>query len=252
MSDFEVFARYYDLDYGDSLEDLPMYLGFAERTGSPILEMACGTGRLAIPLAEAGYSVTGLDSSKAMLAIARSRLSGQIKRRVKTFEANMLDFDLNQKFNLITIPVGGLMLAPALDQQALVLRRAYEHLAGDGLLVVDLVNPDVEEMATSDRQFIYAWTKVDDRGAKVSKFVVQTPDFANQTQDVTFFYDETSANGEMKRTMAAFTQRYLFRFEMELLLEKCGFKLENLFGSYDLDDFESGSEKMIFVARRAQ
>ena len=252
MRDFDAFARYYDLDYGDFLDDLPMYLGFAERTGSPILELACGTGRLLVPIAEAGHSIVGIDSAKAMLAAVESKLSGQIKRRVKVFEANMVNFDLGRKFQSVIIPAGGLMLAPSLDEQAEVLRRAHEHLAEDGLLVVDLFNPDMEEMARSDKQLIHAWTRLDERGVKVSKFVSQTPDFANQLQHIAFFYDETGAHGETKRTIAPFTQRYLFRFEMELLLEKCGFKLENLFGSYDLDDCESDSENMIFVARRAQ
>lgn len=248
--DFDIFARYYDLDYGDFLDDLPMYLGFAERTGSPVLELACGTGRLLIPLAEAGYSVVGIDSSRAMLARVESKFSGRARRRLKVVQADMVDFKLDGKFNLAIIPVGGLMLVPTLGDQAGVLKRVYEHMAENGVLVVDLLNPDLEEMAKNDRQLIYAWTKMDESGARVSKFVAQSPDFANQLQHVTFFYDEVDARGETRRTVAPFTQRYLFRFETELLLDKCGFKLESLFGSYELDDFASDSEKMIFVARR--
>ncbi|MBI2864693.1 MAG: class I SAM-dependent methyltransferase [Chloroflexi bacterium] len=251
MADFDVFARYYDLDYGDFLDDLPLYLGFAERMGSPILELACGTGRLLLTLAEAGYSMTGIDSSAAMLAAVNGKLAGPVKRRVKVFRYDMADFALGRQFKMVTIPVGGLMLAPHLEEQAAVLRRAREHLADEGLLVVDIFNPDVEEMARSAGQLIHAWTKPAENGATVSKFVSQTPDFADQLQHITFFYDETQPGGETRRTVASFTQRYLFRFEAELLLEKCGFQLENVFGSYDLDDFESDSENMIFVARRS-
>ena len=251
MGEFDTFARVYDLDYGDFLDDLPMYLGFAERTGSPILELGCGTGRLLLPMAQAGYSVTGVDSSPTMLAVAESKLDSRTRRRVRLIQSDMVDVDLGRKFKLVTVPVNGLMLVPTLDDQARVLQQAQVHLEDAGLLVIDLFNPDPGEMADSDKQLIHAWTKLDDGGSIVSKFVSQTADFANQLQTVTFFYDETNLKGETKRTVAPFSQRYLFRFEMELLLEKCGFIMENLFGSYDLDDFRSDSEKMIFVARRA-
>jgi hypothetical protein len=54
----------------------------------------------------------------------------------------------------------------------------------------------------------------------------------------------------LKRTVAAISQRYLYRYEMELLLEKSGFVVENIYGAYDLDDYGPESMKMIFVARR--
>ncbi|NTU82301.1 MAG: class I SAM-dependent methyltransferase, partial [Chloroflexales bacterium] len=71
MHTYDPFARYYDADFRDYLEDLPFYHELARRTGGPLLELMCGTGRVLLPLAEAGYSITGVDSSPAMLSIAR-------------------------------------------------------------------------------------------------------------------------------------------------------------------------------------
>ncbi len=70
---FNPIARYYDQDDGRIEEDIPTVLGFAQKTGGPVLDLGAGTGRLTIPLAEAGYEVTGIDSARAMLAIAEHK-----------------------------------------------------------------------------------------------------------------------------------------------------------------------------------
>src|SRR5919198_856863 len=72
----DAFARLYDLDLGDDPGDVDLYLSLARRTGGPILELGVGTGRVAVPLVEAGYAVTGIDSDDAMLGRARRRLAG--------------------------------------------------------------------------------------------------------------------------------------------------------------------------------
>jgi len=63
-------ARFFDAEYADYNEDLPALQAYAQRTGGPLLELGCGTGRLLIPFARADYAVTGVDSSAAMLQIA--------------------------------------------------------------------------------------------------------------------------------------------------------------------------------------
>lgn len=64
--EWDRFARLYDDDYGDFTADLDLYLPFAQRSGGPILEAMCGTGRVLVPLAQAGHTVVGLDISAAM------------------------------------------------------------------------------------------------------------------------------------------------------------------------------------------
>ena len=80
----------------------------------------------------------------------------------------------------------------------------------------------------------------------------RTLDAGQQIQHVVFIYDEVFPDGQLKRTLAPFDARYLHRFEGELLLDKAGFALEQVYGSYDLDPFTSESDRMIFVARRAE
>ena len=76
MADFDRFARFYDLDYDSFQDDVPFYLGLAEHAGGPLLELGCGTGRLLVPLARAGFEITGVDLSEGMLQVARGKVAG--------------------------------------------------------------------------------------------------------------------------------------------------------------------------------
>src|SRR5438445_7262271 len=98
-------AGLYDLAYGDYNEDVDFYLNLARATGGPILELGVGTGRVALPLAKAGYSVTGIDTSEAMLAIAREKLkSSRLKPGQLSFiHADMTHFSLDGRFPLIIV-----------------------------------------------------------------------------------------------------------------------------------------------------
>jgi hypothetical protein len=82
------------------------------------------------------------------------------------------------------------------------------------------------------------------------RFHSDKANLGQQTIHVTFVMDELDSEGNVKRTLFPFSIRYLFRFELELLLRHAGFEIEAIYGSYDLDEFSSDSPKMIAVARR--
>ena len=89
-------ARFFDADYAGYLDDLPLLEAYAQRTGSPLLELGCGTGRLLIPLAEAGYRVTGVDLSPEMLRIARAKAEAAgVAESVTLIEGDFADAPLD-------------------------------------------------------------------------------------------------------------------------------------------------------------
>jgi ubiquinone/menaquinone biosynthesis C-methylase UbiE len=101
VPDYDVFARFYDLDTEGYEEDLAFWLSLARRTGGPILELACGTGRVMLPLAEQGFAVVGVDISPAMLAIAREKLSAAgVLDRTELVEGDVLTMELHRQFPL--------------------------------------------------------------------------------------------------------------------------------------------------------
>src|SRR6266700_352723 len=93
---FDRFARLYDWEHDRYLLDVPVHVGFARRFGGPVLELACGSGRVLGPLAQAGFACTGVDSSSAMLERARHRLEHlQDAPATRLFEQRLQDLALD-------------------------------------------------------------------------------------------------------------------------------------------------------------
>lgn len=245
----EIIARYYDLDVGDYDADLAMYEGFARRLEAPLLELGVGSGRLAIPLARAGLKVVGIDSSPAMLAVAQRKAGGELAERLRLVPADMRDFDLGQQFGLILCALGGFCHLEDADGQLQALTCARRHLLPRGLLVVDLPAFDPAAWDPGARALVHEWTRRHpDLGVTVSKLSSVEADLAAQTQRLTLIFEEVDEAGAVRRRTADLRLRYVFRYEMEHLLARAGLRVHNVYGSYDLDPYETGSPRMIFVA----
>ncbi|MFV9507888.1 MAG: class I SAM-dependent methyltransferase [Oscillochloridaceae bacterium umkhey_bin13] len=249
MHTYDPFARYYDADFQHYRDDLPFLLELARRTDGPMLELMCGTGRVLLPLAEAGYTLTGVDSSPAMLALARQHLAeAALSERVTLLEGDVRDLALpNHQFGLALIAVNSFMHLEHVRDQLACLSNTRRALTRRGLLVIDLFNPDPYEISREDGRLVLDREYQLD-GCQVQKFVAIESDAAMQQSHVTYLYDETDAEGRLTRRTMRFTMRWLYRFELEHLLARAGFTLRNLYGSYDLDEFGSGSPRLIAVA----
>jgi len=254
MADFDRLARFYDSEYGEFDADIPMYQAFAERTGSPVLELACGTGRILLPLAKVGIHITGLDISGAMLEIARQKVAAAgVGDRVRLLQADMRDFALDQQFHMAFCAINSFMHLETQADQLAALRCWRRHLRPGGLLILDLFPPDPNELANDDGRLIVQriWKEPDTRTIVIKQYTRQV-NLAEQTLHVHFLYDEILPDGTTRRTIVPLVMRYLGRFEAELLLDRAGYLVEAVYGSWDLDTFESGSERMILVARRRE
>lgn len=254
MTEFDRLARFYDAEYDGFHADLAMYLGFAERVGSPILDLGCGTGRVLIRLAQAGFQVTGLDVSGAMLELARRKVAAQgLEQYVHLVQADMRDFALDQQFHMALCAINSFMHLETQIDQLVALRCWRRHLRPGGLLILDLFPPNPELLADEHGCLIVqrTWTEPD-TGITVIKQYTRHVDLAEQVVHVQFLFDEVLPDGTWRRTLVPFAMRYLGRFEAELLLEKAGYAVEAIYGSWELDPFESDSDRMILVARRRE
>lgn len=252
MDDFDIYARFYDLDFGDLNDDLLLIQEFAARCGSPILELACGTGRVLLPLARAGYHITGVDLSPAMLEIARRKVAAAgLADRVTLVRQDMRELALEGRFTLALIAVNSFMHLLTAEDQLAALIRIWAHLHPGGLLLLDLFNPDLARLLEARGQVVLDKVMTDpDTGHRLMRFHTQTVDLGRQLLHIIFIVDEVDGQGGVRRTLFPFSMRYFFRGELELLLRRAGFELEALYGSYDLEEFNGDSEKMIAVARR--
>jgi SAM-dependent methyltransferase len=252
VSQYDIYARFYDLDFGKAKADLPMLQQFAVRCGSPILELGCGTGRVLLPLVRQGHQVTGIDASPAMLDVARRKLAAEkLTGRATLVQQEMLELDVDGRFNLAFAAINTFMHLATTDDQLAALDRIYQHLNPGGLLVLDLFNPDLGRLLDLRGQVTLEKIMTDpDTGRRLMRFHTDKADLGQQTIHVTFMVDEIDPQGHLQRTLFPFSIRYLFRYELELLLRHAGFEVEAIYGSYDLEEFSSDSEKMIAVARR--
>ncbi len=245
-------ARFFDAEYADYMEDLPALQAYAQRTDGPLLELGCGTGRLLVPLARAGYAVTGVDLSPEMLTIAREKqVAADLGERVTLIEGDYATAALGGPYRLAFCVMNTFLHLITIEEQVAALRHWRQHLAPRGLLVLDLFHPDHRQLAELDGRLVWDKTWHDPAsGATVMKFVTCTGDPARQILHVTMIYDETAPDGALRRTTGSYDIHYMGRFEAELLLERAGYVLEAVYGGWDLSPFEGNCDRLILVARR--
>lgn len=249
----ERYAEIYDLLYLDINHDIPFYLEYARLKGSPILEIACGTGRVFVPLAKAGYEVWGIDSSSAMLARAQQNISvlpKEVKEKIHLAQADMRDFQLNMQFPLVLVPFRSFLILLTVDDQFRTLGNIRKHMRDDGVLVVDIFAPRYDILSQGKRQ---ATKKiVNPRNNHVSHRKEDTTyDHVNQLINADYTFEEYDGKGNLLLSFQKTLKlRYIFRYEMEHLLSLSGFKLEAVYGTFDRKPYDYESGEMIFVASK--
>jgi SAM-dependent methyltransferase len=219
--------------------DIDFFVEMAQASGGPVLEVGCGTGRVLIPTARAGIEIVGLDLSPFMLAVCRQRLAEEppeVQGRVQLVERDMRDFDLGQQFALVTVPFRPFQHLTTVEDQMACLHSIHRHLAPGGRLVLDLFNPSIPYLAAPEKLEEYddvpEFAMPD--GRRVARRArIAGRDYFNQVQDVELIYYVTHPDGRQERLVHAFPMRYLFRFEAEHLLVRCGFTIEALYADYD-------------------
>jgi SAM-dependent methyltransferase len=251
------FAEIYDAVYGDR-GDAPFWNAMAATANDgPLLEIGCGTGRVLLPLARAGYEITGLDLSTHMIERCRAKLETErpeVRDRVRLLQADMTSFDLHRRFAMVISPFGGFHHLRTVEEQLSCLERCRAHLAPHGTLVLDLSNPDpvptacLQDDPDDDEA---AATLADWNGGRRirSWITVVSYDRAQQCNECEMVCEIVAPDGSVaRRVTQAFSLRYLFRYELEHLLVRGGFRLVTLYGDYDRSPFAGDSLGMIAVA----
>jgi SAM-dependent methyltransferase len=248
------YARYYDYEHRATVPDFKFYLDYARQRGSPVLELACGTGRLLVPLAEAGVEMTGVDLSENMLAVCRQKVeSRQLAGRTTLVHASMTDYDLpREDFALAFIAFRSFMHLYSQQEQLACLERTYNHLRPGGTLIIDLFSPIYRLLAQEpDRPFVLRREFDLPNGNHVirkDRFVKNDP--VLQIQYAELLFEEYDTKGTMVHELTVpLSMRYIFHFEMQLLLEKAGFEVIEFFRDYDKNPYD-GTGEIIAIARK--
>ncbi len=258
-SHYREFAYFYDQFCAGVESDLQFYLEEAKKAGSPVLELGCGTGRVLIPVAQSGIDIVGLDLSEDMLSVARQKISGlnvETQRRIQLEMGDMRDFSLDQRFNLIMIPFRAVLHLMTQEDQRQALTCIREHLADDGCLAFNVFDPNLKIIAEHmghlgptikrNGEFIHT-----DTGHKIIVWDTRQYDPAEQTIEQYFIFEELDDDGKViSKTYSSLSLRYVYRYEMQYLLELCGYRIEALYGDLQRGPFRHGGEQ-VWIARRS-
>ena len=232
--------------------DVPFFLGQLPKRRQSVLELAAGTGRAAIPIAQAGHAVVATDYARDMLAIARRKRDavGLTNRELQIRHGDALRMSLRQQFDWVCIFFNTFLAFTTLEDQDRVLQTCRKHLKPTGRLWIDVFQPDLSLLSrprTKDLDPLVFY--VHERNRTVMKTTEVRPSPSDQVQRVIFHYTWLDATAQEHRERTEFTLTWLFPRELRLLLERNGFELEHLWGNYDGSPVDDDSPRLIARAR---
>lgn len=223
-------APYYDDIFGgveDSVIDL-----LQRHAGTPprALELAIGTGRIAIPLAKRGVEVTGIDVSEEMVAKMRAKPGGEA---IRVAMGDFADVDIDDDFPLIYLPFNTLFALLTQQRQIECFQNVADHMTDGGRFVIDCFLPDLGRFdgyntrlgassITSPREHRYELSIHDPIGQRISSHMVKR-------------------NADGSTVVLPVEVRYAWPSELDLMARLAGLDLEDRFGWYDLRPFNEAS-----------
>ncbi len=245
MADYDLLADLYDLEYNHD-HDLPFWLALAEREGGSIVEWGAGTGRLSVPLAAAGFDVTAVEASKAMIEQGRAKGA-----TVEWVHGDARSVKLGRWYKLGVCAFNSFLCLRSQEDALAFLRNAREHLEPGGLLGIEVSAFSPEELseAPGGPSLRHDFTRELARG-RLERFSVSRYDAATQLMRMRLFYELYDLEGKLEdKRMHELTIRVVGRGELELMLRLAGFEVEAVYGGFEGEPFSAGSDHLIMLAR---
>jgi SAM-dependent methyltransferase len=250
-------ARLYDLDLAEDPGDIELYRALARRTGGPIVELAVGSGRIALPLVADGHHVVGVDDDPAMLDRARARTAEASSERLDLVETDLVAAPGNTTvvaagpFRLAILGLNSILLLAAGDRQRAALVAMASLLAPGGVAVVDAWQPSPADLVAFDGRLSLEWLRTDpETGRDVTKTVAAWFDPATRLVTLTTIFEEGSPGAAAARWTRIDALRLITVDELASFAEAAGLEVEQLAGDHELGPLEPGSDRVVLVARK--
>ncbi|CAN5645223.1 class I SAM-dependent methyltransferase [soil metagenome] len=246
MPEYDPLADLYDFEYVHDY-DVPFWLALAKREGGPVVEWGAGTGRIAVPLAEAGFGVTAVEVSEKMFEKGRKK-SGS----VQWVRADMRSAKLDRRYRLAVCGFNSFLCLTNVNDALDFLRNAWEHLEPGGLLGIEVSAFSPEELAEDpggpERQHDFTHRLPE---GKLERFSLSEYDAASQLLRMRLFYELYSGDGELRNRMAHDLEiRVANRDELMLMVRMAGFEVEKIYGGFEGEEFGARSDHLVILARR--
>lgn len=238
----------YDLVDAGYEEDRPLVGQWARSLGGPLLDLACGTGRMAIPLAAQGYQVTGVDITSEMVAWARQKVTAQAVS-VEWVVADARAFQLHQQFRFIFMLEHAFQFFLTRADHEALLARVREHLHPEGCFLFETRNPSPRNLYQA-RLLEPQRCATPDGGQLVITDDQPVYDPITQIKHCASQYQWLHPDGQQVTRTKRTALRFVFPQEIEALLHYNGFQIRASYGSWQQEPLTASSREMIFVCQR--
>ena len=241
--------EYYDLQNNSIVDDIPFFLKQIEKYGDPVLELACGTGRITIPIAEEGIDISGLDIIKNMLSYAKSKAKAK-NIDIEWIEADCRDFNIDKKFSIIFFPFNSIAHIHDLESIEACFSCVRKHLKHNGKFIIDMFNPSLDRLTRSTFTR-YPVANLYDAYNKETLTIMESNSYDADTQinRIKWYYKKNDQTDEIVNEL---NMRIYYPQEIDALLKYNGFTIENKFGNYDESPFLSASPKQLIICNHVK
>ncbi len=239
----------YDVVLGALDHDLDFYLGLARAANGPVLDVACGTGRITLPCRAAGIDIEGLDLSPAMLATLQQKAAAR-GLTLRVTQGSMTSFQLDRRFALIVCCCNAFVHNLTTAEQLATLECCRRHLTPGGLLAFDTFFPGPAIICATDNQRVLELeAKHPETGLPIRNYDNRKFDRVQQRQHSINELEFLDAAGKVIAVhRSETTVRWIYKFEMELLLRAAGFKRWEILGGFDRRPLLKETDGMIVMA----
>jgi SAM-dependent methyltransferase len=227
--------------------EVSYYMGLAREASGDVLELACGSGQLTVPIAGAGLPIAGLDLSEPMLNIARERAAAA-RVSVEHLLGDMRNFDMGRKFRLIFIARNSLLHLHSIEDFMSAFAAIRRHLAPGGLFAFDIFNTNLHRLARPAGKRFPVMEKETESFGAISVEETTDYDAATQINRARWYI---SAPGRPDAWTLDLVLRSIFPQELPLLLAAGGFHLTSRAGELDGRPFDSNSRSQVCLCRAA-
>ena len=260
LEENDLVVKYYDQAFGVGSEhEITWYLDRVQRQDGPVLDVACGTGRLALLIAEMGRSITAIDQSKGMLEIFRKKLREKpapVQHLIRIEQHPMTDFKLDEQFAIVLCCDAFFHNLRVADEIA-CLNCIYDHLLDGGKLLFNIPNPSCAfiDHAEQSQGKIFR-----ERGRfsleDGSTLVIEHAQAGNRLEQTITTTNKVSRYDQegsvIESGKSNWHTRYLYHYEAIHLLYRCGFEVESIVGNYQGAPVGQGGQLIIEAVKRAK
>ena len=240
VEDFYRQGKQYDAQHRHLTADVEFYRDVAKDHGGPILELACGTGRVMAPLANDGHDVTGIDIVESMLSVAQSKLTDA----AQLVQSDIRYFNLEKKFRLIILAFNSIGHLYQRSDVESCFARVKKHLADDGLFVLSVFNPDLG-LLMRDKGDYEEMSRYQDPDSGREVVVTEAASYDRASQIITSNWLYSIEDEKFTNQLRL---RIFFPQELDALLHYAGLKIRKKFGNFDRSAFSSSSPQQIVLA----